>query len=815
MSRCILPRYERSSRLTLVAVALLALSACVHERPRFNQIQFAVQTGSSALDPISGATATLRSKHGRLRQQVTLKASSQPTWKPGTTRTAAFTLKPELDICDVASVDITLNPGGAANSWSIQKATATLSIDGVNKTTLFSDSGNPLAQLTVGQPHLPITVPCKKQQTLYERLGERPGIVAVVDEFVTQLLQDSRISQNFLPIANDPRRLKEFKRKFVRKICHLSGGPCESREKSPLTGLATNAAQSRAAVDDLIAAMAKFPATASIQDKNELLGAPLIEDSAHLARKARPKNTAGMTAIAGSPIMSPFYVNLYWDTSWDGDNAAVPKEAFDSYVQAVAGSSSFGGLSEYGVGTPTFLGGFLPSSSCPSKAPTSVGFYDPVNPSIIGFLQCELDHDNSVPQGDGVVYNLILPSSSTESDAIGGLFGLTPFCVPDSSGMVTGAWHFHGSPYSLGAFLGGLLGWIIGTDVGDPVEGALIGFLVALSQQGGPFYTISSASTTPPLNCGNFTDNVVHEMVEAASDPSPPFSVITTGNGEIADLCESSTPSASWDPTSSLPAGVTLTPGGFLMSQVPQFFSNAGHACITGFTDTTMPSVQGVTLTGPFPATSVSITGSGFGTVPSPFPIPTSNNLPFLGIQDQSQSPPWQAGNSLNSDSAGLTVTSWTGGSISITGFSTPSSSVAMQSGDSLTVWVCNPNSGLCASGTATANTGGSCGAGNTCCPAGHAACGGTCCASASDICDPTTNTCTLACPGGGCTPGQLCCIGSSGALQCVNPLPPRNGFTWCGETEPNTVFCNNCAANQQCLSICSGGLCSTDLYCQ
>jgi hypothetical protein len=744
-----------------------------------------------------------------VRQQVTLKAANQPDWKSGTTHTATFLLKPRLDFCDVRTVDITLHPSAPGITWSIQKAAATLSIDGVDKTNLFSDAGNPLAQLTAQQSMLPLTVPCRKQQTLYERLGKKPGIVAVVDQFINQLKQDSRINQSFAPIANDHERLEEFKRLFVRKICQLSGGPCEVSEKSPLAGVATNASQFRAVFDDLIAAMAKFPASTSIQDKNELLGAPLIGDPTRMARKAGPRNTAGMTAVVGGAIPSPTYVNLYWDTSWDADNPAAPQAAFDSFVGAVTGSSYFAGLSEYGVGMPSFLGGFLPSASCPSMAPSSVGFYDPVNPSIIGFLQCELDHDPAVPQGDGVVYNIILPSFSTESDAITSLFGLTPFCVPDSSGMVTGAWHFHGTPYSIGEVLGGLLGWVIGEAVGDPVQGALIGFLVALASQGGPFYTISSASTTPPLNCGNLTNNVVHEMVETASDPTPPLSVITTGNGEIADLCEGAPTSASWVPTTSPPVS-----GSFLSIQLPQYQSNAAGTCIPGFGDMTVPSIQTVNLNGNFPATAVTITGSGFGNgVPSPFRVPTSLNLPYLGIQDQTPTPPWQAGNSLNVDMVGLTVASWAGTSSSISAFSTPNSSVAMQSGDSLTVWVCNPNSGACASSNVTANSGGSCSVGSICCPSGHATCGGTCCANSSDICDPTTNTCTLGCTGG-CATGQLCCIGSNGAPQCANPVP-RSNLTWCGETAPNFFICNNCPSNQQCSSICGGGLCSTDQYCQ
>jgi hemoglobin len=697
---------RRAAQLIRLAAALVALSGCQQERPHFNQVQFAVKTGNSDLARSSSATATLNSEHGRVRQQVTLKGADQPGWKIGTTHTATFQLKPKMDFCDVDSVDLTLHPSTpvtTGSTWSVEKASATLSIDGVDRTVLLAEAGNPLATLTADHPTLRLRVICKKQENLYERLGEKSGIASVVNDFAQRLAQDNRISQFFSPIANDHERLEEFKERFVRKMCELSGGPCEARGESPFPPLGNNVTAERAIIEDLVAAMAKFPATASTKDKNELLGAPLIDDRAAGLRTAAPSAAAG---VVGGGIASPIFANLYWDTTWDADNAPAPKEAFDSYIEAVIGSTYFAGLSQYGVGTPMWGGSFLPSPDCTAKAPTSVGFYDPANPSIIGFLQCELDNDTSVPQGDGVVYNIILPQTSTESDAISGLFGLVPLCVADASGHVQGAWHFHGTPYSTGEVLGGVLGFIFGGFVGDPVQGAIIGFLAALSDQGGPFYTISSASTTAPLNCGNLTNNVVHEMVEAVSDPSPPLSVISTGTGEIADVCSGAPASSSWVPTVMPPVSLT---GGFLMVQVPQYMSNATMACIPGFSSMTKPNIKTVTLNGSFPASKVLITGSGFGSIGPPFVIPTSANLPFLGIQDQSQSPTWQAGNSLNMDNVGLTITNWSDTSISISGFSPAAgSNVAMQAADNLTAWVCNPGSGACDLKTNPAGTGGS-----------------------------------------------------------------------------------------------------------
>ena len=428
--------------------------------------------------------------------------------------------------------------------------------------------------------------------------------------------------------------------------------------------------------------MGRFPEGVSAKDKNELLGAPLISRPAEPSRRAK----TGQVGIVGSEIASSIFVNLYWDESWDVDNQTEPKEALDSYVEAVLGSSYFSGLSEYGVRVATYGGGFLPSPSCTQKAPGSVGFYDPINPSIIGFLQCELDSDTSLPQGDNIVYNIILPREAIEHDELAQIIGSPSFC----GGSGPTAWHFHGTPYSAGEVLGGLLGWLVGGFVGMPAEGALIGFLTALSQQGGPFYTISFAAPA----CGNLTHNLLHEMVEAATDPSPPLSVITTGNGEIVDICDEQgkSPSPSFNPSSSLQSGVILNPGGFLASQVPQYFSNSQQGCIIGFNDTTVPQIVSVNFSGSFPAASGVVAGSGFGTIPATFIVPASANLPYSGIQNESRARTWQAGNSLNSDHMGLTVSSWSNTTISIGGFSpaTIGTSVAMT--DPLVVWVCNPS---------------------------------------------------------------------------------------------------------------------------
>lgn len=389
------------------------------------------------------------------------------------------------------------------------------------------------------------------------------------------------------------------------------------------------------------------------------------------------------------------FVNLYWDATWDTDNPSMTKQQLDTFTTALLSSSYFGHLSEYGVGAPSYAGGFLPAPLCPPKAPSSVGFYDPFNTSIIGFLQCELDH-GSVPQGSQVVYNVLLPGGMPTGSIESDFFGADKFCA----GGPAVAWHFHQTPYSAQAVLGigaGLLGAATGG-----VQGALLALLGALGAlQGGPLYTIVSADS----RCGSFSHNLLHEMVEAASDPFPPPSVILNGGGgEVVDICDMMKgvlPSHPFVPPVVPITNVSFpTSSGFtnaITIVVPQYWSNYGQTCLTGFTNTQTPVLPkaNITMTGNGAAATFTLTGSGFGTLPPPLNVPTSAALPYIAVQDTTQG--WQIGNSLNTDLVTLNTASWSN-AIVINGFNFTSGNLIMKSNDNLTFWVCNPASGNCTS---------------------------------------------------------------------------------------------------------------------
>src|SRR5258708_8566540 len=100
-----------------------------------------------------------------------------------------------------------------------------------------------------------------KKKTLYERLGGKKAITAVVDEFVGRVAADTRINSYFAATAADPQRLASFKMKLVDQICQASGGPCKYMGKDMKTahmGMGITGSQFDALVGDLVAALDKF-----------------------------------------------------------------------------------------------------------------------------------------------------------------------------------------------------------------------------------------------------------------------------------------------------------------------------------------------------------------------------------------------------------------------------------------------------------------------------------------------------------------------------------------------------------------------------
>jgi hemoglobin len=106
-------------------------------------------------------------------------------------------------------------------------------------------------------------------KSLYDRLGGKPAITAVVDDFVARVAADTRINGKFAN-ANIPR----LKTMLVEQICQASGGPCTytGRDmKSTHAGMGITGQEFDALVGNLVAALNKFKV--GEREKNELLGA--------------------------------------------------------------------------------------------------------------------------------------------------------------------------------------------------------------------------------------------------------------------------------------------------------------------------------------------------------------------------------------------------------------------------------------------------------------------------------------------------------------------------------------------------------------
>ena len=107
-----------------------------------------------------------------------------------------------------------------------------------------------------------------KGKPLYERLGGKDAITAVVDTFVGKVGADQRINGYFA--STD---LTKLKMHLVNQICEASGGPCKytgRTMKQTHAGMGVTDAAFGALVEDLVAALDHYKVGKT--EKDELLG---------------------------------------------------------------------------------------------------------------------------------------------------------------------------------------------------------------------------------------------------------------------------------------------------------------------------------------------------------------------------------------------------------------------------------------------------------------------------------------------------------------------------------------------------------------
>jgi hemoglobin len=131
-----------------------------------------------------------------------------------------------------------------------------------------------IGAILVSVSNAPLFGHVMKEKSLYDRLGGKKAITAVVDEFVGRVAADKRINAFFAVTAADPARLKKFKRSLIDQICEASGGPCKYKGKDMKTahmGMGITGADFDALVEDLVGALDHF--RVGSHEKDQLLGA--------------------------------------------------------------------------------------------------------------------------------------------------------------------------------------------------------------------------------------------------------------------------------------------------------------------------------------------------------------------------------------------------------------------------------------------------------------------------------------------------------------------------------------------------------------
>jgi hemoglobin len=107
------------------------------------------------------------------------------------------------------------------------------------------------------------------EKSLYDRLGGKDAITAVVDKFVGIVVADDRIN-GFFKNAD----AANLKKQLVDQICAATGGPCKytgKDMKTAHTGMGVKEADFNALVEDLVKALDEFKVPE--KEKGELLGA--------------------------------------------------------------------------------------------------------------------------------------------------------------------------------------------------------------------------------------------------------------------------------------------------------------------------------------------------------------------------------------------------------------------------------------------------------------------------------------------------------------------------------------------------------------
>lgn len=103
--------------------------------------------------------------------------------------------------------------------------------------------------------------PKPAEPSLYDRLGGKPAIEAVVNEFLDRIGADTRIQNPKVKARLAAIHIPSLKVQLVTLLCEAAGGPCKygGRDmKMAHAGLEITGAEFDAVVDDLVATLNTF-----------------------------------------------------------------------------------------------------------------------------------------------------------------------------------------------------------------------------------------------------------------------------------------------------------------------------------------------------------------------------------------------------------------------------------------------------------------------------------------------------------------------------------------------------------------------------
>ena len=115
-----------------------------------------------------------------------------------------------------------------------------------------------------------------QEKSLYQRLGGKKAITAVVDDFTTRVLGDTRINMFFAHTD-----IPHFKQCIVNQLCKATGGPCKytcRSMKDTHAGMGVTTADFNATVEDLVATLNKFKVGKTEQDELLAILGPMKKD---------------------------------------------------------------------------------------------------------------------------------------------------------------------------------------------------------------------------------------------------------------------------------------------------------------------------------------------------------------------------------------------------------------------------------------------------------------------------------------------------------------------------------------------------------